>query len=96
MSYSIRYGEDTKHEVRIKKKNRDKWVVILCLGAAMTAGILIPQVRELAHKLLFPWLDDATAVAFGAMIQKIGEGAAVPTAFFDFCREVFGNAIIPV
>ena len=96
MSYSIRYGQDTKQEARMKKQSMKKWIGIVCVVAAMTAGILMPQIRELAHKLLFPWLNEATAAAFGVMVQKIGEGNAGPAAFLDFCREVIGNALVPV
>lgn len=96
MSYAIRYGQDTKQETEMKRNAGRKRMGLLLVAAALIAAILWPQGQVFARQLLFPWLDAETVNAFGQMLERIGEGAAIPAALVDFCRMVISNEGIPV
>ena len=96
MSYVIRYGQETKQEISLKRHNLRQGLVWSCLGTAALVGFLWSPARDMVRQLLCPWLDEMTIQAFGKMINSIGDGTAVPAALVEFCREIIGNAGILV
>ena len=96
MSYAIRYGQDTKLEAEMKRSAGFKRLVTLLVAVSFITAILWPNGQAIVRQLLFPWLDEGTIDAFGWMMDRIGEGAAIPVALRDFCRMVIGNAGILV
>lgn len=95
MSYVIRYGQEMKQETKIRQNRQINRILWIAAAACILAVLLVPSVNAAARGLLFPWLNDRTAAAFETMISRIGDGAAVPAALVDFCREIIGDGWIP-
>ena len=96
MGYAIRYGEDTKQEIKLKKTVIRKRFSSIMIITVLLLILFWPPGQAFVRGLFFPWLDDSTADAFGEMLHQIGEGTTVSVALVDFCKSVIENAEIPV
>lgn len=96
MGYKIRYGKNNK----LESNRRKEWYKIVLLVAGTVCWVLVgvvwPETRDMFWRFFFPWLNEPTMAAFSNMIEQIGGGCGVATAFSDFCREVISYAGTPV
>ena len=87
MSYNIIYNPENKKRyppVRNKKSNPFYIVLILLLGSVAVYGL---TQSGIIHYLI-PGDPEITAEAFSVMVERVGQGETVGTAFASFCKEI--------